>query len=222
MIYLDDFIFPSMPENITLGIEGNMLTYKLIDGNSVSIPRGTDTKTIKWSGVFFGKARKNTGLIKRYTNPKECVRILEDALTDGSVMNLIVDEAPINEDVIISTFSWVPTGAFGDIEYSIELTKAGSLRIYTTSELNINPYTLPREPSISDQQSSAQTGTQYTVKSGDTLWKISSMYLGGGANWQKLYNANSGVIESTAKQHGKSNSDNGHWIYPGCVLTIPA
>ena len=31
-----------------------------------------------------------------------------------------------------------------------------------------------------------------------------------------------GTIEAAAKSHGKSSSGNGHWIYPGTVLSIPA
>ena len=29
------------------------------------------------------------------------------------------------------------------------------------------------------------------------------------------------AIEETAKKHGKSSSNSGHWIYPGTVLQIP-
>lgn len=68
--------------------------------------------------------------------------------------------------------------------------------------------------------SSTQSKT-YTIVSGDTLWKISTKELGSGAKYMQIYNANSGVIESAAKSHGKSSSSNGHWIYPGTTLTIP-
>ena len=61
----------------------------------------------------------------------------------------------------------------------------------------------------------------YTVVSGDTLWKISTQFLGSGAKYMQIYNANSGTIEGAAKSHGKSSSSNGHWIYPGTTLTIP-
>lgn len=37
----------------------------------------------------------------------------------------------------------------------------------------------------------------------------------------KMMNEAKDTIESTAKKHGKSSSDHGHWIWPGEVLTIP-
>jgi hypothetical protein len=69
--------------------------------------------------------------------------------------------------------------------------------------------------------SSSSASKTYTIVSGDTLWKISTKQLGSGAKYMQIYNANSGTIESAAKSHGKSSSSNGHWIYPGTVLTIP-
>ena len=61
---------------------------------------------------------------------------------------------------------------------------------------------------------------QYTVKSGDTLWDIAKQYLGSGVQYVQIYNDNASVIEAEAKKRGKASSDNGHWIFPGTVLTI--
>lgn len=61
--------------------------------------------------------------------------------------------------------------------------------------------------------------TTYTVRSGDTLNLIASRYH---VDEPALYSTNSGVIEATAKAHGFSSSDHGHWIFPGEVLKIPA
>ena len=74
---------------------------------------------------------------------------------------------------------------------------------------------------VSDTTASAGSASSYTVKSGDTLWAISKRYYGSGTQYPKIYNANADLIESTAKAHGKKNSSNGHWIWPGEVLTIP-
>lgn len=70
-------------------------------------------------------------------------------------------------------------------------------------------------PSVSD---GSQT---YTVVSGDTLWGISKKFYGTGTKYNIIYEANVDVIESTAKSHGKKNSDNGHWIWAGETLIIP-
>ncbi len=67
----------------------------------------------------------------------------------------------------------------------------------------------------------AVSGESYTVVSGDTLWRIASTYYGDGNKFTLIYDANADLIESTTKAHGKASSENGYWIYPGTVLTIP-
>lgn len=66
-----------------------------------------------------------------------------------------------------------------------------------------------------------KTSITYTVKSGDTLWGIAAKLLGGGANYNKIYAANSAQIEAIAHKHGFSSSGGGHWIFPGETLVIP-
>ena len=57
---------------------------------------------------------------------------------------------------------------------------------------------------------SAPSGCNYTVKSGDSLWKIAATQLGNGAKWSAIYEANKSVIGANPNK-----------IYPGQVLTIP-
>lgn len=54
-----------------------------------------------------------------------------------------------------------------------------------------------------------ETGKTYTVVSGDTLWKIAKQFYGNGAQYTKIFSANSGKIK------------NPNLIYPGQVFTIP-
>ena len=78
--------------------------------------------------------------------------------------------------------------------------------------------------STADQPRKAKDVPQqsYTVKSGDCLWNIAKKLYGDGSKWKKIYDANKSAIEAVAKAHGKRSSSNGHWIYPGTALTIPA
>lgn len=53
-------------------------------------------------------------------------------------------------------------------------------------------------------------GSTYTVKPGDSLWKIAKQLYGTGADWKKIYEANKDVI-----------GGNPNLIYPGQTFTIP-
>lgn len=51
--------------------------------------------------------------------------------------------------------------------------------------------------------------TTYTVVPGDTLWGISARFLGNGARWKEIYEANKDLIKSP------------NLIYPGQTFVIP-
>lgn len=152
---------------------------------------------------------------------KKAIKAMLARHVDGTytVLRLLVTETNINYDVTISDFEPIETGAYGNIDYSITFTIYKELKIYTTSELKIAAFVKKTVPRPTPAPQSSRT---HTVKSGDTLWGIASKYYGSGTSWQKIYSANSSTIEATAKRYrGGRGSDNGHWIYPGTVLTIP-
>jgi hypothetical protein len=60
------------------------------------------------------------------------------------------------------------------------------------------------------------------VVKGDCLWNIAKKYMGSGAKYTALYEANKETIEAAAKKNGKASSSNGYWLFPGTVLTIPS
>lgn len=72
-----------------------------------------------------------------------------------------------------------------------------------------------------EKKRNEKAGT-YTVKAGDTLTEISAQQYKTSVYWRTIYEANKQTIEATAKKHGYKSSDNGHWIFPGTVLTIPS
>lgn len=77
---------------------------------------------------------------------------------------------------------------------------------------------------IDEQQEEAEEieGGEYTVEKGDTLWEIAQKTLGSPLRYAEIYDINKELIEKTAMGRGKKNSSNGHWIFKGTVLQIPA
>lgn len=81
----------------------------------------------------------------------------------------------------------------------------------TTTKPDSPPSTAPE--SASTAQAAASGGGKYTVVSGDCLWKIASRYLGDGARYWDIVEANKEKYPSLAK--------NPNLIYAGWELTIP-
>lgn len=84
---------------------------------------------------------------------------------------------------------------------------------------------LSRIPESDSEKISAPTeagmGNVYIVKKGDNLWDLSQKFYGTPSRCEEIYRANKDRIETEAREHGKSNSSNGYWIWPGTPLDIP-
>ena len=76
---------------------------------------------------------------------------------------------------------------------------------------------------IDEQMEAAEDtgGGDYTVVKGDTLWKIAGKLLGTSTRYAEIYELNKEVIEAKARERGKKDSSNGHWLTPGTVLQLP-
>ena len=125
-------------------------------------------------------------------------------------MKVSLEDYEISDDV----------GNGNDIEVKIKLLQ---YKPYGTKTTNISQYVrrLPSGKSRSAGSGASNSGSSYTIVSGDCLWNIAKAKYGDGSKWTQIYNANRSVIESAAKSHGKGSSSNGHWIYPGVTITIP-
>lgn len=210
-----------MPESIKVKGNANYQEYDIIKKGTYAFPSGLDLQTIQWKGMFWGKSRKNvSSLNRKWLAPSSCVKKLEKWKEKGTVLNLIISGGGINKDVTIKSFEYEQSGGRGDYEYSISLVVYRELKIYTTKELGIKKTT--KKKTVARETKKETKKKQYTVVSGDNLWSIARKFYGGsGADWKKIYDANKSTIENTAKKHGYKSSNNGWWIFPGCVLTIP-
>ena len=205
---------PWLPDNIGFKSGGTIrASYDIMDRGPVEIPTGSGLKEYSWESTFPGKNRTDTSMLRgEWKDPKVYHEILEDWKAKGTLLTILVTGYPINTDVYLDDYNGEATGAFGDIDYDISLIEARDITITSTK--------------VPEPVRPTATGQKYTIKSGDTLWSIAKRFLGSGTKWKTIYDANKEIIESTAKARWKAaginrDSQNGHWIFPGTVITIP-
>lgn len=109
-----------------------------------------------------------------------------------------------------------------DVIISFKLKQFKEYGVKTVKIVSVKPKTTSTSTKPRNTDNKTKSSKTYTVKSGDCLWNIAKKFYGSGAKWKTIYNANKSAIEADAKKHGKKSSSNGHWIWPGLKLTIPA
>lgn len=213
------FTFPALPEQISGRSAAKYQSFDIISKGTVKVPKGTDVGEVSWEGEFFGPSKRRESIVRRnsWRSPVECVNIINGYIKNETVLNLIVTGTWINMDVTVASFQTVAYGAYGNVRYSISFEEKKALEIYDTNELKIAGFVKKTKP----RNEPAPACSSYTVVSGDTLWGIAQAKLGDGSKWPSIYSANVSTIESAAVAHGRANSNNGNWIWPGEVLTIP-
>ena len=201
---------PVLPETFKFSSGDTLfITSEIMGRGEVAIPSGTELSSYSWKSEFPGELRQNDPLLRgTWESPQSYCDIINDWKENGTLLTLLITGYPVNVDVYCKEFNPEGSGPFGDVAYDIAFIEARTITITTNSVTS----------SVSRQASTVAT---YTIKSGDTLWAIAQKYLGTGTKWQDIYTANKEIIEQTAKKYGKSSSDNGHWIYPGTIITLP-
>lgn len=223
----DLLTLPITPGELTIKSGSNNKTVTLISEGEVNILKSPSLTEIEFEARFpmrkypYSRIPLNfEDYLNKFTKAKEDKRPIRFSVvrstpkgnkTWGTSWLVSLEELETNEnadegDDVIVSFKLKQYK-----EYGVKTIKTG----------------LPTTTSTSNNARSTDSkGTKsetYTVKSGDCLWNIAKAAYGDGSKWTAIYNANKSVIESTAEKYrGKGKgSSNGHWIYPGTVLTIP-
>lgn len=232
----DVLTFPITPGELSIKIGSNNEVVTLIDEGDVNILKSPSLTEVEFDARFpmrnYPYAREISSFetyFKKFEELKEkkkSFRFIVARTTPAGKRtwdtNLLVslEDFELNEssdegDDVIITFNLKQYKEYGVKTIKIPTTTA------STNSQNNKQTTSTAEKSRSDENRT-KSSKSYTVKKGDCLWNIAKKFYGSGSKWKTIYNANKSKIESTAKKYGKSSSSNGHWIYPGTKLTIPA
>lgn len=216
--------FPVNPEKLQIGSNAKFMTYTTISLGEVKIHRGKVPLEVSWSGMFPGAARRNAPFVRNYTDPNVLIDTLQKARDSGTIVTLMVTGTKINGQYYVSEFKGKYSGGYGDFDYDIKFIEYREIKIYTTKELSGSKTqtTNPRKPAKDTKSTNTKSKTStYTVRSGDSLWKIAQRKLGKGSRYTEIYKLNKNVIEKAAKKHGYKSSGKGNRIWAGTKLTIP-
>lgn len=211
--------FPMLPTEINVDMANQFESYTILNIGEVKIPNRAALDGFSWNGILPGKRRKKDPYIRKWQKPDKVYKWISKLKPKGGKpikARLLITGTPVNCDVYLSSFTATPTGGYGDINYSISLVQAKTIKLKKKGDVKKKSSKkkagkeLKNKPK-NEERTSPPAAKTYTVKSGDSLWKIAQKLCGSGSQYTKLYNANKGVI-----------GNNPNLIYPGQVLKIPA
>ena len=218
-VYLD-----MLTETVKYTADGKFMTYSIIGVGDVKVPSGTVPDTISWNATFPGASRKKEPYVKKniWQSPQDYIKKITSWRNAKTKVNVQVVGAGINLDCSIEKFNGKFSGGHGDFIYDIQFVKYQKIEITAVppsksgkSGKGKSGKGRPDSKKKKKQTSKSNPKTRtYTVKRGDSLWRIASMFLGNGARYGEIYRLNKRKIDS---HHGGPNM-----IWPGDRLTIPA
>lgn len=209
--YLGGVQWPT-PSKLQIKIKGKNKTLVLLNEGGVNFLRspGLTELTVPFDlSMLTGSSPPDyyLGVLEKLKTSKETTQfIMARSAPSGGVlydtnMTVSVEDYTITEDAKQGL----------DVAVSVTLKQ---WRDYGTKTAKVEqPKTTGAPATVSVEkerpETTAPAAKTYTVKAGDSLWAIAAKYYGKGAEYAKIYNANTDKVS------------NPNLIYPGQVLTLP-
>lgn len=226
--YLFGQLMPETPSKLTVKIKGKNKTLELLNEGEINFLRTPGLTEITLPLTF--------PMLTASRRPEYYLNLLEKAKTGRSTTQFIMTRTTPNGRLLFDTNIKVSVedytiteSATNGLDVSVEVnlkqyrdygtktikveTEAKKTTAAVTQQTQTQKQTTTTKTATVTKERAATTApkaTTYTVKKGDCLWAIAKKYLGNGAKYNLIYNANKDKIK------------NPNLIYVGQVLTIPA
>lgn len=198
---------PVNPENLNIARSGNNAFEEIVSLGEVAVLRTPKLATIEISSFFpFEKLPFATDS----GNPRKYIDFIQKMWNGKKTGRLIVTSINENMEIAVNDFEYDrKAGEHEDVYYKLSLTE---YRPYGAKALTLKEdgKTAEQAEPNRSKEDKPPTGDKYSVKPGDSLWKIAKQNAPKGASWQELYDLNEGIIGA-----------NPNLIKPGQELVFP-
>lgn len=195
-IYLTDTVtgykmsFPMIPEETTTTAKTRFQQYDIMSKGEVMQPLGDNLTHFSWSGRLPGAKREGEPYVVEPIDPQAIQEFWSLLRHSGHMAHLMLTGTPINHDVYLEDYDVRQSGGHGDYLYTISFVQAASLTVETESEeAAAKGETSSKAPKTEDRGDNQKAKT-YTVKKGDTLWRIAEKHLGAGSKYPEIASLN--------------------------------
>lgn len=186
------FRLPVNPEKVNVKEEGDGEEFTIASLGKVNVPKPAKLKSFTLESYFPAQPTHYSATV--FKKPKDYIRLLEKWLNHKQPVRYIYVNGPftINELVTIERFEYDESFGSEDVNFSLELKqfvpfhpkKAQVVKSKTSPAKKVVKKTTPT------RQNTKPKPTTYTLKKGDSLWKVAQYYTGKGSRYTELQKLN--------------------------------
>lgn len=200
---------PVLPSEVTIHREKAYETVDIINLGEIDVPAGERIKEITFESFFAAAYDPSYCRYQDIPDPQAAMNQLTAWMMKKGPVRLIITDTIINTLVTVATHeSRFVGGEPGDVYYSLILRTWREVKVRTAAQAA--PMTTTAKAPRPDTKPAPKT---YTVKPGDSLWKICKHHYG---------YADKATIDRVYEQNKATIGPDKNLIKPGQVLVMPS
>lgn len=218
-VYLGRVLLPIPPQKISVKCDGSNKTATLINEGEINILKSPKLKTIEFSATLPQSNYPSAKTYGSFRSASYYINALERMRKRKRPFQFLITRSLPNGRTLFSTNIKVCLESWSyadDVREGFDIVLDIKLKEYKAYGTKV-VYIAPETPEVAkvEEERPAETSPEpqqtqsYTVQKGDCLWKIAKQFYGNGADYNKIFNANTNQIS------------NPNLIYEGQTLVIP-